>query len=214
VKRVILAALFASCAAPVERAPVSEPQAGDRWTYQKLNAYNSNPKGEISYEALAVAADALKLEVAEAGRLATRTYPIRWSQFELVDGRQFVYPLQQREGRKESVIAFSPDTQQSIPVTVYSRVSGWEKVKVPAGEFDALKISRNIYVDDRDWYKNQTRVRQSEWYASSIAQPVKHESQASYWDLRRNRHGALIEGDWNRWVLTSHSTLAAREGTR
>lgn len=202
--RLILTALLAaSCAAVIERAPVSEARAGDRFTYQKLNAYNGNSRGEISYEALTADGEMAQLAVVEGKNRATRTYPLRWSEFELVDGRRFVYPLPQ--DHKERVIAFNPETRESIPVTVYSRVSGREKVKVPAGEFDALKISRNIYVDDRDWYKSQTTVRQSEWHAPATPQAVKRESQASYLDLRRSRHDGLIEGDWNRWLLTSYS---------
>ncbi|MGH8771978.1 MAG: hypothetical protein ACREV2_12485, partial [Burkholderiales bacterium] len=161
--RLILTALLAaSCAAVVERAPVSEARAGDRFTYQKLNAYNGNSQGVVSYEALTADGETMQLEVAEGKSRVTRTYPLRWSEFELVDGRQFVYPLPQAQ--KARVTAYSPKTQQRIPVTVYSRVSGREKVKVPAGEFDALKISRNLYVDDRDWYKSQSTVWQSVWY--------------------------------------------------
>ncbi|HET6756978.1 MAG TPA: hypothetical protein VFH21_05140, partial [Burkholderiales bacterium] len=126
-----------------------------------------------------------------------------WSEFELVDGRHFVYPLPQDS--KEKVVAFNPETRESLRVTIYSRVSGWEKVKVPAGEFDALKITRNIYVADGAWYKSQTTVRQSEWYAASAPQAVKRESQASYRDLRRSRLDGVIEGDWSRWLLTSYS---------
>lgn len=200
---ILVVLLAASCAATFERAPVSELRAGDRFSYQKLNAYNGNSQGEIRYHALASEGATVQVEIAEEKSQATRSYPLRWSEFELVDGRHFVYPLPQDS--KEKVVAFNPETRERLPVTIYTRVSAREKVKVPAGEFDALKVSRNIYVDDVDWYKSQTTVRQSEWYATEAPQAVKRESQASYRDLRRSRLDSVIEGDWSRWLLTSYS---------
>jgi hypothetical protein len=202
----ILAGLLsASCASQHARVDTPAARAGDRWTYQESNAYNGIPTGKVDYRVLAGEGDALTLEVAhdKSKSRVTHTYPPRWSEFELVDGRRFVFPLGTREGA--AVIARSVETQESVPIKIYERVSGPEKVRVPAGEFDAVKIFRNIYVDDADWYKSQTSVRQSEWYAPSLAAAIKRESQASYRDLRRGRHDVLIEGDWTRWELVSYS---------
>lgn len=185
----------AACATRADLASGLSPAAGDRWSYQKLNAYNGQLKAEVRYEVVDVANG--HVEVAVGDR--REHYPLRWSEFELVDGDRFIFPLP--DTGKARVVALNPETQRALPITVYSRASGAEKVAVPAGEFDALKISREIYVDDRQWYKSQTVVRQFEWYAPSVSQPVVRENQASYRDLRRGRHDGWIEGDWNRWVL-------------
>ena len=200
----IVVALFsASCASQVALAPFETARVGDRWTYQESNAYNGTPIGKTDYRVLAGERDALRLEVVHGKSRVTQTYPSRWSEFELVDGRRFVFPLDETKG--DEVIAINPETRESLAITVHERISGSEKIKVPAGEFDAFKISRNIYVDDAAWYKSQTRVRQSEWYTPSVAAAVKRESQASYRDLRRGRHDGLIEGDWTRWELVAYA---------
>jgi hypothetical protein len=190
-----VALLVAACVTRGDLAPTAAPATGDRWSYQKLNAYNGQLKAEVRYEVVDVTNG--HVEVAVGDR--RERYPLRWSEFELVDGDRFIFPLP--DTGKARVVALNPETQRILPITVYSRLSGSQKVAVPAGEFDARKISREIYVDDREWYKSQTVVRQREWYATSVSQPVMRESQASYRDLRRSRHDGLIEGDWNRWVL-------------
>jgi hypothetical protein len=203
---VLLALLCASCAFELERMPFdpSPVQAGDRWTYRESNAYNGSPRGKTEYQIVATDEEGIRVEVSSDQARTTRVYPSRWSEFELVDGRRFIFAA---DGLERRAVAFNPETGQSIPITVYSRISGREKVSVPAGEFDAIRISRNIYVADREWYKSPTRIRQSEWYSPSVSPAVKRESRASYDDFRRSHHDGLIEGEWTRWELASHSAL-------
>ncbi|MGH8726980.1 MAG: hypothetical protein ACREV9_02210 [Burkholderiales bacterium] len=194
--------LVASCATAVERLPVPETQVGDRWTYQKLNAHNGNAAGTVNYEVLGLDGEAVRFQISDNKNVTTQTWPRQWNQFELVDGRRFVYDAGEVSGK---TTAFNPATNEKVSIKIQTSFLGREKIRVPAGEFDTLKILRNIYIDDREWWKSQTRVRQISWHSPSAAQFVKQESQPSYFDLRRSRHDTLIEGDWNRWVLTDYA---------
>ena len=50
-----------------------------------------------------------------------------------------------------------PGTAAAFQVRIEGRVLGWERVRVPAGEFDALKIERRVYIG----YWESTRRGQS-----------------------------------------------------
>lgn len=198
----ILVLCVASCATQVERVSLPEAKVGDRWTYQELNAHNGNVIGSFGYEVLALEGGAVRLQVSDSKNVSTQTWPGHWNQFELVDGRRFVYDAGEVNGK---TTAFNPATNEKVSIKVQTSFLGREKIRVPAGEFDTQKILRYIYVDDREWWKSQTRVRQISWYSPSAGQFVKQESQPSHFDLRRSKHDTLIEGDWSRWVLTDYA---------
>jgi hypothetical protein len=73
-------------------------------------------------------------------------------------------------------------------------VTGWERVQVPAGEFDALKIERATYAGDGDFWRTQTEIYESDWYAPQIGAIIKHEER-SQWIQRTYRGQPLYQGD-------------------
>jgi hypothetical protein len=65
---------------------------------------------------------------------------------------------------------------------LYGSVHGWEKVRVPAGEFDAIKIVRDLYLGDPEWRRSETRRTEFDWYAPEVKWIVKQEWAEEYQD--------------------------------
>jgi hypothetical protein len=52
-------------------------------------------------------------------------------------------------------------------------VLGWETVKVPAGEFRAMKVERTMYLGDYETFRGITQRTETEWYAPDIRGAAK-----------------------------------------
>lgn len=196
--RMVLAAFaagLASCASTPHGPLVETPEAKARasWNYALINAYNGEPAGELRYPSALKGGWGLL-----ADTLINRTtynYP----------EPEYPFPLQ--AGQR-----WTEDTQvtadgKTVAATVRGQALEWERVKVPAGEFDALKIRRQIYLQDHEWWRLGTHVFEVEWYAPAIGQIVRRDTRSEYVDIARGRDpmsGNVIRGDWNIVELVSY----------
>jgi hypothetical protein len=58
-------------------------------------------------------------------------------------------------------------------VHVDGRVVGWETVRVPAGEFRALRVERRMRLGDWDQFRGETWRAETEWFVPEVGAPVK-----------------------------------------
>jgi hypothetical protein len=121
------------------------------------------------------------------------------------------------------VSARDPMDGRRFPVWIEGKVLGWERVKVPAGEFEALKIERNVYFEYWEYaVRGRSEIREHEWYAPAAKQSVKREMRSSYLsyradapsasgfmrvggDDRGDGGGRYVLDDWLVYELASHS---------
>jgi hypothetical protein len=91
-------------------------------------------------------------------------------------------------------------------------VLGWERVKVPAGEFDALKVERRVFVGYwESVIRGSSVIHEYEWYAPAVKWAVRREAMASYFSYSGDAAGAqpfrrvagdesggpqFLRGDW------------------
>ena len=79
-------------------------------------------------------------------------------------------------------------------------VLGTERVTVPAGAFDTIKIRRRIYGGDFDGSRSETNIVETEWYAPSLQRAVRLERNSGYMDQARctDEMSACtpVRGDW------------------
>jgi len=84
---------------------------------------------------------------------------------------------------------------------VLGKVTGWETVKVPAGEFRALKIERVMLLGDYDHYRSQTRLTEHEWYVPEIRGAVKLQS---WEEFRETGDSHYLQGERQVYELLSY----------
>jgi hypothetical protein len=81
-------------------------------------------------------------------------------------------------------------------VRVDGTVLGTERLRVPAGEFDTIKVRREVYAGDQDTFLLQTHISERDWYAPALGRAVKSESRSDWFDKSRSRNRTFY-GDWN-----------------
>lgn len=194
--------LAAGCATPLPQTPpagmpaqVAAPEirSGDTWTYRVRDAYTGLPRGEQSYRVAEVAGDRLKVTaLLEGGVQDEQIYDREWNwlkrpatnlhSFEYSPAyRAFDFPLVAGKRWQARATATDPVDGRRFPVWIDGAVLGWERVKVPAGEFDTLKVRRTVFFDY--WVhvvRGRSEIVEYEWYAPGVKQAVRREASSQY----------------------------------
>jgi hypothetical protein len=209
--------------APAETAV---PAPGERWTYRIVNGYNNLEVGKTRYEVVSAAPDRFEVRVTDETSGITRSrsffsgwnpdsgnYPVGLATGGFWSGippggevhyapalPQFRFPLTPGKSWWESVIVIDSVSGKQVPVTVLGRIQGMERIAVPAGEFDTVKVSRDLYYQDAEWWRTSTWQSTTDWFAPSINRVVRHREHSQYMDKARasEKGGAplIIYGDF------------------
>jgi hypothetical protein len=134
--------------------------------------------------------------------------------------RALPFPLRPGQRFRQTLTARESDGSPPRRVIVAGYVGRWQTVKVPAGEFRALRVVRDSYLGDHAFHRSETMRSETDWFAPSIGAVVRSEENSFVEDLLSgvSDHGGarqIFRGDWLRWELESVSQPASRkEGPR
>ncbi len=220
-------------------APVESPRpaVGDRWVYELLNGYNRVVIRKVTQEVVAVRPKKIEVRVTEQpGGAYARTFAPGWNPHsgEMAPGLpagfgyektipygvpvdyspallEFRFPLTAGERWKTTVLVTDPATGKQVKADVWARVFGSDRLSTPAGQLAAIKVYHDIYYRDWDWWRSQTRMQLTDWYAPAAGNVVRREIQPSYYDYTRGRLGApeLVLGDYLIYRLVEYSPAAS-----
>ena len=208
-------------------AGAAAPVAGEIYVYRASNGYNNIVLGKIQYRVDKVDADRVAVsattDVPALGGARSEIYDKEgnWLRHALTNRDQPVdyefappyvaygLPLDAGKSWSVRVNAINPATGQRASVRIDGDVVGAERITVPAGSFDTVKIKRRVYAGDWGTFTLETNIYETEWYAPALGRAVRSESKSEYIDSSRSRGGsfggALIYGDWNVFELVSIS---------
>jgi hypothetical protein len=80
-------------------------------------------------------------------------------------------------------------------------------VRVPAGDFDALRIRRAVWFQHMDWGRIMSRRTETLWYAPSVNRWVQREWSGEFkWDS--GERGGWFQEDWVAWRLVEYKPAA------
>ncbi len=191
--------------------------AGDTWSYSGVNGYNQLPLGSYTQTVAAAASGAIRVEVRSAdgrlidtaalaapgllasGMLNARTIGRLEPALQLLP-----FPLEEGKRWRQNVVRFDPVSQQKRSVSIYGKVEGWENVKVPAGEFRALKIVREMFLGDHDAFRGQTKLTEHEWYVPELKHWVKLQNWEEYHLAGDNVAGSYYQGERQGFEMLSY----------
>ena len=219
----LLALLLAALSAA---AGAAAPVAGETFVYRVSNGYNKIVLGKIEYRVDKVDAGRVAVsvttDVPALGGARSEVYDSdgNWLRHALTNRDQpvdyefappyvaYALPLDTGKSWSVRVNATNPVTGQRNSVRVDGDVVGAERITVPAGSFDTLKIRRNVYAGDRGTFTLETTIYETEWYAPALGRAVRMETKSDYLDSSRSRGGAfggglIVNGDWNVFELAS-----------
>jgi hypothetical protein len=179
---------------------------GETWTYNEINDYNRLQRGTLERAVIAAGGETTIVTrdatgaVVDQARLAGGTLR-EGSLNDRALGRLEPgldlrpFPLAEGQRWKQTIQRADPRWNESRRVLVYGRVAGWESVRVPAGEFKAIKIVRDMYLGDHDPFRNETMRTETEWYVPELKMPVKLTVFEEYRPHRYAVVGAMQPGD-------------------
>jgi hypothetical protein len=197
------------------------PVVGDAYVYRLVNGYSKETRGQIRHQVARVEADQIAISVTpdnpEAGAQRTDVYTregngLRHSleshgakvEHEFATAYPaYVFPLEPGKSWSVRVNATVPGAHKARSVRVDGRVLGNERIRVPAGEFDTVKIRRYVYPGDADFMLSETRIVEHEWYAPALGRAVRTERTSTYLDFNPCGEDGLCDarGDWDVFEL-------------
>jgi hypothetical protein len=200
----VVAMLLAACASPLPQTPpaglaneVAAPsiQPGSVWRYAVQDGYTHLSRGTIEYRVTDVMSDSVAVAVDTGAQQTTETYTRDWNWLvhPATNMQTFIYkpayqayqfPLVAGKKWTSTATATDPATGRSFPIRVEAEVLGWQKVRVPAGEFDTVKVLRRVYFDYwQQGVRGESWIIETDWYAPSVNQVARRETTSRYWRL-------------------------------
>ena len=198
--------LLGGCAAPLSQTPppglpaqVSAPEirVGDGWTYSVRDGFTGLGRGSQRYRVTGAEGAQIVVAVSREGTEdEIRVYDRQWNwlkhpatnlqSFSYNPAyRAFDFPLAPGKTWKMRLTATDPVDGRRFPLTIDGTVLGWERVKVPAGEFDALKVRRYVFFDYWEHtVRGRSEIVEHEWYAPAVKQAVRREAQSQHLSYR------------------------------
>lgn len=196
--------LLAACASPLPQNPpaglagdVQAPavKPASLYRYAVSDGYTRIPRGTIAYRVAHISADSISVDVTTEREQSTETYTRDWNWLvrPATNMQTFIYkpayqafqfPLSAGKKWTATATATDPADGRSFPVRIEGTVLGWEKVRVPAGEFDTLKVRRVVYLDYfKQGVRGESWIIETDWYAPAIGQVARKETTSRYWRL-------------------------------
>ncbi|NTV11952.1 MAG: hypothetical protein HGA47_14465, partial [Zoogloea sp.] len=229
-----LAVLAQGCAgthADLPGGPLPAPPViarGDRWNYVERNGYNHLQVGEVRFVASEAQDGRLVLSVTGSGTLLSaiagnprEIYNCPWNVeedavYDRLNDYQPASPLvpwqaQPGDDRRDDSQVLRPEDRARDRWQVVTRFAGWERIKVPAGEFAAARIERSIFFDHPSFFRTDSERRETLWYAPEVKGWVRREWSGSY-RMRGNDWFDRDREDWIVWELESYSVTPAGSG--
>lgn len=202
--------------------------AGDAYVYQLVNGYSKEVRGMLHYQVDRVDLDRITVSVspdnAEAGWAHTEIYTKEGNWLRnLVESHgvpvdyefsapypAYVFPLEPGKTWSMRVDATLPGSGERRSVRVDGKVMGNERIRVPAGEFDTVKVRRYIYPGDAHFTRMETRISELDWYVPALGRPVRTERRSEWIDTSQcgKNSGCEFHGNWD--LLELIETRAAR----
>ncbi len=192
--------------------PASSVALGDRWTFDLVNGYNGEVVAREEVEVTGRTAEGLRVRRTDLDRetQSDERYTADWNwiararpglpKLEYSPAfRALPFPLEIGRTWQADTIAVDRANQTKFPVRIQGRVLGWERIRLPAGEFDTVKVGRTVYQLDATSWKGNTRIDEVEWYAPAVGQVVRYENTSGYHDPNYVVRGRVvwIRGAWS-----------------
>lgn len=195
---------------------------GDNWTYRVRDGYTGFARPNQRLRVTETSADRIRVATSreDGGPDAAQLFDREWNwlsrpatNLPLFDYspayRALSFPLAVGKTWRAVSTATDPTDGRRFPIWIEGRVEGWERVKVPAGEFDALKIRRLVFIDYWEFnLRGRSEIFEYEWYAPSVKQAIRREDRSQHLSyLYSDSEGGprWIQDDWLITELESYS---------
>jgi len=230
--RILLFAALSAAVAACAPIPVGTPlqssasaampalSIGDSWTYRVRDGYTGLARPDQRLRVTGADPDRVRVAASRSGGPdETQIFDREWNWlsrpatnlpfFEYSPAyRALSFPLAVGKTWRAKATATDPRDGRRFAVWIQGTVQGWEKVKVPAGEFEALKIRRMVFIDYWEYtLRGRSEIVEYEWYAPAVKQAVRREDRSQHLSyLYSDDMGPTwVRDDWLIAELVSYS---------
>jgi hypothetical protein len=208
---VSLLALSACATAREQQAAIPAPELkiGDSWVFEQRYGYNRELLQTLNVDVTEAGSEFIRLRVVPSSGptefLQTLTRDLNPRNNAIVLGRlrdfepaygAYQFPLSVGQSWRADSMSVDPLTKKNLTFKIWGDVTGTEKIRVPAGEFDTLKIVRRVYPNDEEWWRSATEILETEWYAPAAKRVVRREEKSVYVDTASGLPPLVRRGDW------------------
>ena len=194
VKQIVCATALVLVAPLLPSGAYGAPAAGETYVYHVINRYNGETVAVLHHEISgASTANGIVTEITAdrphvtLPRTEVHTSDGQWLRHPLDNhGRPIDYefpralpavaPPAAGQSWSVRVNARAEGVDRERSVRIDARVLGNERVRVPAGDFDTVKVHRIIYAGDAGNFRTETRVDETDWFAPSLGLTVRTET--------------------------------------
>jgi hypothetical protein len=179
----IVAAVFL-CSAAAAGAPTPAPdvRVGDNWKFRTLDGFTNETQFEATQRVVEMNDREIVIELHNVSKDKTglRYFTREWNAVDTDDGKydpyypEFKFPLAAGATWSDKYTWLSIAGVASSGY-VTAKVSGPEKVTVPAGTFDAYRIDRDQEVRSNNENAIVTNTHMTTWYAPAVRRFVRRE---------------------------------------
>lgn len=214
------AALPAACAAPQFDAPppgaggvLRRPRVGQRWRYAEIDRYNGRQRDELLAQVVESQPERVRITLS-GGAVRKRDDEIYAAAMRIVQepAYDFTQVFEQPVPVMPETLAAGPATllrtryhttfspHDRLPWSDWLVARGWQRVRVPAGEFDALRVERLIHFQHVDIWREDCQRYDNAWYAPEVGRWVLREWTGRYL-MPSGPDRTVAYEDWVRWEL-------------
>jgi hypothetical protein len=200
-------------AGPAQPIALPKVRVGDRWRYEEINLYNSLVLGELTAQ-VAEASPLVRVQLTRSTGVpeADEIYSDPWrvvqepsyGALQIFDAPVPLLPSRLVAGASDRLITDFRilDHSQRYFWKSYLDAVGWERIWVPAGEFDCLRVERRIWFTSPDQFRYFSERYDRIWYAPQINRWVQRDWSGSYLWAGRTRN--RLREDSIRWRLLDY----------
>jgi len=200
-------------AGPATPPPPPTVRVGDRWRYARTNLYNDTALPEQVMRVTAIAPQ-LRVEVTDgSGPQPAEVYADPWRviqepAYDMVQVFETPCPLlpaRLEPGATERYAGrYRPAGDDTLRFwSTWVDAQQWERVQVPAGSFDALRVTRRIAFQHANTVRIDPRRVETLWYAPQVNRWVRRVWTGEY-TLPGFPQPRLRE-DWVAWDLIEYA---------
>jgi hypothetical protein len=192
--------VLAACASAPVGPPIDAPRlaVGDHWQYRITDNLRRGAVSQLDAEVIAVAGGSAKVRIAitsDSGRAewideVEGGGSLRAGTLWRESPRPFnpaiqllAFPLNDGKTWRQTIDTIHPDTQMLDQILVYGKVDGRRPTNVPAGVYDAVYVYRLLQLDDKEFWRTRTTLREAVWYAPEVKAPVREAREAEYTEI-------------------------------
>jgi len=173
--------------------PLSVPAVGDAWTYQYTDVWKG-VKGNVNQVLVtAVDQDGVNLDIRRAAsgalvskqRMTLEMNPVERGKMHFAPAFvRYAFPLEPGKTWQAKASGDNAAAGKRWRYTIEGKVEGWDKIKVPAGEFDALKVVVIAYYQGEETGSRggSGQLHETLWFVPEVNNFVKLDYHDTDWN--------------------------------